>query len=96
VEQGRGENDQEEAYREDLIEACVSTTVWITERARICATATRTKDSPMMVLMPAMSEMPGWLHNIVVGVVCARWRYIHLHVPDGVMTLLDLRVMVVG
>jgi hypothetical protein len=96
VEQRRGQDDQKEAYRENLIGTSVSTIVLVVGRARVCATATRTKDSPMMVLMPAILVLPVWLHNIVVGVDCARWAYMHLHVPDGVMTLFDLRVMVVG
>jgi hypothetical protein len=96
VEQGCGEDDQEEADREDLTVTCVSVTAGVIGRARICAVATRTKDSPMMVLMPAMLGMPTCLHNLVSSGETARRRCMYWHVPDGVMTLCDLRVMVVG
>jgi hypothetical protein len=57
VEQGRREDDEEEAYREDL-DAAVSHGAVAGVVARACARGRRrrrrTKDSPMMVLMPAM------------------------------------------
>lgn len=69
MEQGRGEDDQKEAYREDLMVIVVSITVRRIMDALLCASARRTKDSPMMVLMPAMLGMPDRLHGIVVGMI---------------------------
>lgn len=53
VEQRRGEDDEQEAYREDLVSAV---SLWTASRsgALACAEGTLTKDSPMMVLMPAI------------------------------------------
>jgi hypothetical protein len=56
VEQRCGEDDEQEAYRKDLrivvrplnTSQCI---VWL------CAKGRRTKDSPMIVLMPAMMRL---------------------------------------
>lgn len=55
MEERGGENDEKKAYREDL------THVWLTympcdQDTREDATAGHTKDSPMMVLIPAMLD----------------------------------------
>jgi hypothetical protein len=54
VEQSCGEDDKEETYREDLIFTLVSKETWPKMRMPVCAADRRTKDSPMIVLMPAI------------------------------------------
>jgi hypothetical protein len=54
VKQSCGKNDEKEPYREDLIFTSVSKLACRKMRAPVCAASRRTKDSPMMVLMPAM------------------------------------------
>ena len=53
MEQRCGENDEQEAYRKDLriVVRPLNTSQYI---AWLCAGGGRTKDSPMIVLMPAM------------------------------------------
>lgn len=66
--EGGGQDDEEEAYRQNLCSARVSRFAWQDEDARACAWGGRTKDRPMMVLMPAMTGNVGADRRIRVGI----------------------------